>query len=241
MNIFNYESKVNQIVMMLADLIILNLLYLVCCIPIVTIGAAQAGMFTGIRVLLDKDDDSPVYRAFFRGFSNGFRKITVVNVVLLGIIVLLTFVLAYALAFMFAGGSSLAVILCGAAMCIVYILHCVSAPFHATFDCTAGQLFRNSFFVAMAYPLRSVLMSALILLPLVVLMVWPHIFLGGLVVFSALYYSVAYLVSFSLFKKPFQRLKDNFHAASTTSEELQTADLTSESCETADDTEPDAN
>ena len=51
MNIFNYESKFNQLLMTLADLIILNLLFVVCSLPIFTIGAAQAGLFTGIRVL----------------------------------------------------------------------------------------------------------------------------------------------------------------------------------------------
>ena len=211
MNIFNYESKFNQIVMMIADLIILNLLYIICCVPIFTIGAAQAGMFTGIRVLLDPDDDSPVYRAFFRGFSNGFGKITIVSTTLLAILAGLTVLLVYTLTLMLAGGSTLSVVVCIVAMAIVYIIHTISGPFHATFGCTAKQLFRNGFLVAMAYPLRSLLSAVLILIPLAVLMVWPHIFLGGLVAFSALYYSVAYLMIFSLLKKPFQRLKDSFY------------------------------
>ena len=56
MNIFNYESKFNQMVMVLADMIILNLLYLICCIPIFTIGAAQAGLYTAVRAMRDDED-----------------------------------------------------------------------------------------------------------------------------------------------------------------------------------------
>ena len=73
---FSYESKPMQILMFLGDLILLNVLYLVCCIPVVTIGAAQAGMYTACKVLLDKEDDSSPYAAFFRGFWGGFGTVT---------------------------------------------------------------------------------------------------------------------------------------------------------------------
>ena len=59
--LFSYDSKPMQILMFVGDLIILNILYLICCIPIFTIGAAQAGMYTACKVLLDKEDDSSPY------------------------------------------------------------------------------------------------------------------------------------------------------------------------------------
>ena len=41
--LFSYDSKLMQILNFIGDLIILNVLYLVCCLPVVTIGAAQIG------------------------------------------------------------------------------------------------------------------------------------------------------------------------------------------------------
>ncbi len=213
MNIFSYDSKITQLTMTLTDLIILNLLYILCCIPIFTIGAAQAGIFTGIRVLLDPEDDSSVAKAFFRGFSSGFGKITIVNLVLLALLAGLGIFLANSLVLMLAGGSKLSFIICAVAMSILYIIHTVSAPFHATFGCTVAQLFRNSLFMVIAYPLRCLASAVLVLLPFAVLMIWPHIILGGLIAIAALYYSVAYLMVFSMMKKPFKRLKDSFYAA----------------------------
>ena len=213
MNIFHYESKFNQIAMNVADLILINLAYIVCCIPIFTIGAAQAGLFTGIRVLLDPKDDSSVLKSFFKGFANGFGKITVVNLILLAVLAGLTMLMGYTMTLMLAGGSKLSFIITIVAMCIVYIVHSVSGPFHATFGCTVGQLIRNSLFMLIAYPLRCLATAVLVLLPLAVLMIWPRIFMGGLMALTALYYSVAYLMIFSLMKKPFKRLKDSFYAA----------------------------
>ena len=137
----------------------------------------------------------------------------------------------------------MATILCVVGLSIVFIIHCNCAPFHATFDCTAPQLLRNSFFVAMANPLRSILSAALIMLPIVVALVWPHILLAGMIAFITLYYSTAYLIIYSLYKKPFQRLKDIFYKAQEEkdaqplegSDETPSEDAEVEVCEDPDD------
>ena len=205
--------------MVVADMIIINLLYVICCIPIFTIGAAQAGLFTGIRVLMDPEDDTSVAKAFFRGFSSGFGKITIVNVILLALLAGLTLILGNTLILMYAGGSKLSVIICGVIMIFAYILHTISAPFHATFDCSVMQLLRNSFLLFMAYPLRCFICAALVLLPIIILMIWPNIILGGILALATLYYSFVYSIIHSLMKKPFKRLKDNFYATQTNGEE----------------------
>lgn len=210
MNIFNYESKFNQMLLVIADMIILNILYIICCIPIVTIGAAQAGLFTGIRVLMDKEDDRSVIKAFFKGFTNGFKSITIVSCVYLVILAGLIYVLINTLAIMLAGGSKLAFILCAIGAGLIYTLHIVTGPFHATFGCTTRQLFRNSLYVTLAYLLRSVLSAALVLLPVIVFFIKFDFFMAAIIGLFTIYYSVAYFLIFTLWKKPLQSLKDTF-------------------------------
>ena len=220
MNIFDYNSKVNQVLMIMADLIILNILYIACSIPIFTIGAAQAGLFTGIRVLLDKEDDSSCAKAFFKGFSGEFKTVSIANVIMLAVLALVGYLVYVAVSLRLLGeGSLLPVILGALALYLVYATHCVMGPFHATFGCTSGQLIRNAFFVVCAYPIRCLIFTALMVLPLVLLLTRFDILLGGIIVLLALYYSSVYLVGFSLLKKPFKRLKDNFYAAQEAQQE----------------------
>ena len=244
MNIFNYESKVNQVLMLLADVIILNLLYVVCCLPIFTIGAAQAGLFTGIRVLLDKEDDSSCAKAFFRGFGSGFKTITIANLIMLVVLALATYLVYILVALRLLENSSLIpLVLSIVALVLVYATHCIMGPFHATFGCTVGQLIRNAFFVVVAYPLRSLVLAVLMALPLALLLTRYDILMGGMIALLALYYSTVYLMGFSLLKKPFQRLKDSFYAAqkrqqeaAETPEEIpseQSEDLTDDTTEEA--------
>jgi hypothetical protein len=77
-DLFSCDSKFMQILHTISDHILLNLLFIICCIPVVTIGAAQAGLYSGIRVLRDEEDDSSCFRAFWKGFGIGFGKITFV-------------------------------------------------------------------------------------------------------------------------------------------------------------------
>ena len=76
MNIFSYESKFSQVLMFVADLAILNLVFVLCCIPIFTIGAAQAALYSGIRTLQDPEDGESPVKAFFRAFKIGFGSVT---------------------------------------------------------------------------------------------------------------------------------------------------------------------
>lgn len=213
LNIFNYDSKFMQVMLVLADLIIMNVLFVLCSLPIVTIGAAQAGLFTGISVLMNKEDDSSCAKAFFRGFRNGFGRITLLHTVIFVLVALALWTLVILLVFQQAGMNA-PVWMCIVAICLLLVYHAMLAPFHATFDCKLGLLAKNVLLMVLAHPIQCVVIAALMVLPFALLLS-PLVYyvLGGIIVFLAIYYSLVYLIAYSLLKKPFQKVKDNFKAA----------------------------
>lgn len=60
----------------LGDIVILNLLFLVCSIPIVTIGAAATACYAGVCRTLQKRETGLVYKTFFADFRAAFRQST---------------------------------------------------------------------------------------------------------------------------------------------------------------------
>ena len=58
----------------LGDIVILNLLFLVCSIPVVTIGASATACYAGVCRTLQKRETGMVYRAFFADFRAAFRQ-----------------------------------------------------------------------------------------------------------------------------------------------------------------------
>ncbi len=59
------------------DLILLNFLWLVCCLPVFTIGAATSAMYY-VCIISIRQGDGYVAKRFFRAFKENFLKATIV-------------------------------------------------------------------------------------------------------------------------------------------------------------------
>ena len=203
---FSYESKPMQLLMFLGDLILLNILYLLACIPIITIGAAQAGLFTGCKVLLDKEDDSSPYAAFWRGFFNGFATVTVAWWVMN---IILAIVIWSAVS---AGMLGAAIWLVVVAVCLCAVFQSLVPAFHSRFGCTWWQLIRNTWFLFFAHPIRSILTAAMIWAPLVVFFCFNvYTFMSLTPIWGTLYFSTVFCFATGFLKKPFKTLTDHFN------------------------------
>lgn len=71
----------------LADFIILNILWVICSIPIITIGASTAALYT-VMLKLVKNEEGYIARGFLKAFKENFKQSTIMWIIflLLGII-----------------------------------------------------------------------------------------------------------------------------------------------------------
>lgn len=77
----NYDSPFFQFLCRVADLMIVNLLFLICSVPLVTVGASLAGM-TKVTQNISLNAERGVIRTFFKGFRDNFKQATVVWLVI---------------------------------------------------------------------------------------------------------------------------------------------------------------
>lgn len=76
-SIFNLDNPVWSFMGRVADLVILNILAIVCSIPVVTIGASWTAMYyVAIRIV--KREEGYVIRDFFRSFRRNFKQATII-------------------------------------------------------------------------------------------------------------------------------------------------------------------
>lgn len=204
-NLFSYDSKLMEVLGFMADLALLNLLFLLCCIPVVTIGAAQSGLYNAVKVLQDKEDDSSVFKAFFRGFKDGFWRVTGMWLIFAALEAVL--VATYWITFYHREtGMFMSFWIPFVMMIPCLILHALITPFHAKFTCSFSGLFKNVWLVMLFYPIRSLGVAALTWAPALVFVSAPTIFLDLTPVFLAIYYSVAFMFGWILMQKPYNRL-----------------------------------
>ena len=87
---FNMDSGLFRFLSRLADLMILNILFLLTCIPVVTIGASCTALYY-VTMKMARDEDAYIARSYFKSFKENFKQATIIWVVALLLIVLLFF------------------------------------------------------------------------------------------------------------------------------------------------------
>ena len=88
--LLNIDSSVMRIMALLADLIILNTLFILTSLPLITIGASLCALQTSLQKILHQKRGS-VIKNYFKSFSLNFRQATIIFIILS----LLTFILFY--------------------------------------------------------------------------------------------------------------------------------------------------
>ena len=82
MKFFSYESKFSQLMLKLCYACYLNLLWFLCSIPIITVGAATTALYYACLKIV-RDEDSHVGALFFRSFKENFKQATVIWLIML--------------------------------------------------------------------------------------------------------------------------------------------------------------
>ena len=80
MKFFDYNSGFMRSALLLSRLTILNLIWLICCIPLITAGASTAAQYYCIRRLMD--GDTAVFRNFRTGIKLYWKKASVIWLIL---------------------------------------------------------------------------------------------------------------------------------------------------------------
>lgn len=87
-DMFKYDSPLMQFLSKVADLLWLNILFILCSIPIITIGASTTAMYY-VSLKLIKDSEGNITSQFFRSFRQNFKQTTLIWSGMLGVIGLL--------------------------------------------------------------------------------------------------------------------------------------------------------
>lgn len=85
-NLFNPDSFIAQLLSRLADLVVANILFLLCSLPVVTIGASAAAL-SKVTQDMAMNAEGKTARTFFEAFKANFKQATLAWLVMLAVIV----------------------------------------------------------------------------------------------------------------------------------------------------------
>lgn len=195
--LFNLNSPWVQRFAMLTNLVCLNILWLVCCIPVFTAGAATAALYHTVFLYHNKEDDA-VLRPFFRAFRTNFKQSTLLFLPLFAALLLVVFDLVY-LASYGKGTAVLFLLILVILLLMGMLIHLF--PLIARFDMNAKALLRTAFSLTALHLPGTLTVIALLALPVILLLFFPDWFLRFGVVWAGVWFSaIAYFFGKFLLK-----------------------------------------
>ena len=85
---FDPDGGIMKALSRIADLAILNLLWLICSLPIVTIGAATTALIS-ITLKMVKNEESYIFRSYIKALKRNFKQSTIIWLILMVIMAVL--------------------------------------------------------------------------------------------------------------------------------------------------------
>jgi len=172
--LFSADSDLMRGLTKLADVMILNFLFIVTSLPVVTLGASLTALnFTAMRI--GTGECVSVSADYFRSFRRNFRQATLIGLIL----ALLAGVLAawYAVLTTFALDPVVELILFAIWYLLAFNLAIMALfvfPYHAMFEGRTRDVFRNARLMSWRHPLTSLATLALIALCVTATVFYPQ-------------------------------------------------------------------
>ena len=201
----NPDGRIMNFLSRLGDMFILNILYLVCCIPIITIGAATTALYYN-TLKMAENRESYVWKDFIKSFKQNFRQATIIWLMILVVFGVL------AADFLLLGGmgqeiSSVVAIVAIVLGIFLIMIGVYVFPVLARFDNTVKNTVKNSLIMAVRHLPSTIVIVLIHGLPLLLAFVSLQAFVKGILV--VLVFTVSILAYFE--SKLFSRVFSHYY------------------------------
>lgn len=200
---FDIESPLIQFLNKVADLMWLNILTLLCCIPVITVGAALTSAHY-VALKLHRNEEGYITKDFFRSFKLNFKQSTAIWLLILLVLVVFSadfYIMNNVEAVKIP--TVLQVIIMAIAILFMFMVLWVFAV-QSKFVNTITKTIKNAFALSVIQLPKTILMAILYVLPYVLCILSLRLF----PVLLVLGISVPVYVSAMLYNKMFRRLED---------------------------------
>lgn len=147
-NMFNPDSGFSRFMNKISDLFILNFLWIIFSIPIITIGASTTALYSVNLKLINNEEEDSIIKCFLKAFKENFKKSTIIWIFIL----IISIVLGVNLVFWLKSGLSISYFTLPFILFSLLIFLLVTPyifPILTKTKCSIANVFKYCFFVAL--------------------------------------------------------------------------------------------
>lgn len=169
--IFNIDGPVMSVLSKVCDLLWLNVLTIICCIPVVTAGASLTALYY-MTLKMAKNEEGYITRGFFKSFKENFKQSTIIWMILL--LVMIVFYMDYRI-YTYAEMDFPKFVVIGFYMILMLFLFTVLYifPLQARFVNSCKGTIKNAFLLSITQLPRTLLMLLVYVAPILVFLFFP--------------------------------------------------------------------
>lgn len=199
---FKLDSPLMNFLNKVADVIILNILFMVFSIPVITVGASfSAAYYMAFKMV--KDEESYIIRGFWKAFKENFVQATIIWLLMIAavVVIILDYRIILYSGIEFARWIRISIIVVTVALLLgmEFVF-----PMQARFINTVKNTIKNSFLMAFSHLPTSILLVAAYVVPVVVWYFIPQ----SLPLLIVLYFGAVIYVKAFMLLRVFKKYED---------------------------------
>ena len=170
------KSSLGKLLRALCDLMILNVLWAICSLPVLTVGPATSALFN-IELKITKDEPVSTIKEFFSAFKDNFKQAFVLGIIAIFATAVFWADITFALA-QEGSGRTLYIILSSVVGVLLLIFVTFAFPLQARYENTLKGCIINALKLAFVAPGKTILMWIIYAIPILIILTDPYTILA---------------------------------------------------------------
>lgn len=198
LKLFSPDSIVMRTMSRVCDLFLLNVFFLLSCIPIITIGAAATALYT-VCFRFDTEKEAGVIKVYCKAFRENWKQATAIWLILLacGGSACFNCFLFYGMSGIFRVFALLFVLL----LALVLLTAGYIFPLVSQFDNRLLPALKNAFSLSIGYLPRSILITLINILPCILFFTNVYLFFQTAFIWVTIYFAAAAYLNSRILKR----------------------------------------
>lgn len=200
---FNMDSPIMRFLSRLFDLMVLNLLCIVCSLPIITAGASITALYS-VTLKMVRGEESYIFKGFLKAFKENFKQSTLLWLIMAAVGILIY--VDYQAASLLPGNMIKTFRILIGALIVIYSMVLVYVfPYTARFENTIKNILKNSLLISILnLPWTALVILCPIALVFTTFLTTQTIIYGSLIWIIFGFSGIAYLSSI-IFRRIFEK------------------------------------
>lgn len=170
-----YRSKFlngfSRFMQVLCDLILLNFLWIVCSLPVITAGTSTCAAYS-VMLKVVRDENTGTVRSFFKAFKENFKRGVILGLIVIAAAAILYVDISFALV-QEGTFKTVCLIAYGFLLAVVLIFITYVFPLQARYENTLKGHIKNAFLLSFCSPVKTIIMWIITAVPVALVLLLP--------------------------------------------------------------------